>query len=236
VSATLLAGLLLPLLAGCLRVEVSMGVSANDRVSGQIIAATVPRNDGDKGPQLQAPSTLGSRIRIQPYNQDGYVGSQAFFDDLSFGDVEQLSHLSPQADGMFALHFSRSGDLVTLDGTVDLRKVGADSSDVQFTVAFPARVATTNGTREGDSIVTWKLPPGDQTSLRADVRYSDPNTRSFAGWAGIVAGVTIGVALIVAAMAYITRNPWRRADLATPVKVPDAVLDVVDRVKELVKR
>ena len=83
-------------------------------------------------------------------------------------------------------------------------------SDVQFTIAFPARVATTNGNREGDSIVSWKLPPGEVTSLRAEVRYVDPNTRSFAGWAGIVGGVTIGVAAIIAAMAYMNRNPRPR--------------------------
>lgn len=219
-AAAFLTALLVPLLAACLRVEVSMGVSANDRVSGQIIAASVPQHDGDKGPQLQAPSVLGSKIRIQPYNQDGYVGSQAFFEDLSFGDVQQLSHLSSQADGMFNIQFQRSGDLVTLDGKVDLKKVRQDGSDVQFTVAFPARVATTNGTREGDSIVSWKLPPGEVSSLRADVRYADPNTRSFAGWAGIVAGVTIGVALMIGGLAYVNRNPWRRPDLVKPIKLP----------------
>ncbi len=208
------------LLTGCLRVQVSMGVSSNDRVSGRVVAATVPANDKDKGPQLKAPDTLSGKVRVDPYSQDGYVGSQVYFDDLTFGEVQQLGSLSDQTQGMFTLQFNRVGDLVTLTGRVDLKGLPPHGSDVQFTVAFPARVATTNGTREGDSVVTWKLPAGDVSTLRAEVGYADPNTRSFAGWAGIVGGITLAVAAVVAVLAYMTRNPdppafvraarWRR--------------------------
>ncbi len=184
-----------------------MGVSADDRVSGQIVAAVVPEDENDKGPQLVVPDSLSSKVRVQAYNQDGYVGSQAFFSDLTFGDVEQLGHLSAENSGTFQIQLKRTGDLVSLDGKVDLKAVPTQGSDVQFTIAFPARVATTNGNREGDSIVSWKLPPGDVSTMRAEVKYADPSTRSFAGWAGIMGGVTIGVAAIVAALAYINRNP-----------------------------
>lgn len=201
-----LAVLTLPLLTGCLRVQVSMGVSANDRVSGQIVAAVVPMNEQDKGPQLTPPDSLAGKIRVQEYKMDGYVGSQAFFSDLTFGDIQQLGSMSDQASGGFQLSLRRTGDLVTLDGKVDLKTVPVQGTDVQFTIAFPARVATTNGTREGDSIVSWKLPAGEVTNLRAEVRYADPNTRSFAGWAGIMGGVALGVAAIVAALAWMSRN------------------------------
>lgn len=210
VAALTMFALLVPLLAGCLRVQVSMGVSADDRVSGQIVAATVPKDEADKGPQLEPPDSLESKVRVQEYKQDGYVGSQAFFQGLSFGDVQQLGQMSDQSAGAFQLQLQRSGDLVTLTGKVDLKSVPAQGTDVQFTIAFPARVATTNGTRENDSIVSWKLPPGEVTTIRAEVRYSDPNTRSFAGWAGIVGGATLGVAAIIAALAYVTRDPRPR--------------------------
>jgi hypothetical protein len=200
--------LLLPLLAGCLRVQASMGVSSNDRVSGHIVAAVVPANDKDKGPQLKVPDTLsGKDVRVEPYTQDGYVGSQVYFDDLTFGEVQQLGTLSDQTQGMFNLQFTRTGDLVTLTGRVDLKTVPPQGSDVQLTVAFPARVATTNGTRAGDSIVSWKLPPGDVSTVKAEASYADPNTRSFAGWAGIVGGITLAVAAIVAGLAWYRRNP-----------------------------
>src|SRR5690606_13830509 len=97
-------------------VQVSMGVSSNDRVSGRIVAAVVPASAEDTGPQLTAPEALAAKVRVEPYNQDGYVGSKVFFEDLSFGDVQQLSQLNEQAQGMIQLQFQRSGDLVSLNG------------------------------------------------------------------------------------------------------------------------
>ncbi|MBF6174132.1 DUF3153 domain-containing protein [Nocardia blacklockiae] len=211
----MLAVLLMPLLAGCLRLQVSMGVSSNDRVSGRIVAAAVPANDKDKGPELKVPESLSAKVRVEPYTQDGYAGSQVYFDDLTFGEVQQLGQLSDETQGMFNLQFTRTGDQVVLSGRVDLRTVPPQGSDVQFTVAFPSRVGTTNGTREGDSVVSWKLPPGDVSPVRAEVKYADPNTRSFAGWAGIVGGITLAVAAIVAVLAYVSRNPtppWARTN------------------------
>lgn len=209
-----------PLLTGCLRLQVSMGVSEDDRVSGQIIAATIQTSDSDIGPQLEPPESLGNRIRVEEYRQDGYVGSRAFFSDLTFGDVQQLQAMSTQSGGTYQLEFQRSGDVVTLAGQVDLSSLSEQGSDVQLTVAFPARVATTNGVRDKDNVVTWKLPAGESTMVRAEVRYADPGTRSFVGWAGIVGGVTIGVAAIIGAMAYLARNPPlpRPAESQVPAK------------------
>ena len=217
VSVLALVLMAAPMLAGCLRVQVSMGVSANDRVSGQIVAATIPTSDSDAGPTLTAPDSLSDKVRIQSYRSDGYVGSEVFFSDLTFGEVQQLGSLSDQSAGAYQLSLTRAGDLVTLAGQADLTSVPVTGTDVQFTIAFPARVATTNGTRDGDNVVTWKLPAGDRTTLRAEVRYSDPNTRSFAGWAGIVGGVTIGIAAITGGMAYLSRNPPVRRRDHTPV-------------------
>ncbi|WP_241386164.1 LppM family (lipo)protein [Rhodococcus sp. CH91] len=202
--------LAVPFLTGCLRVQATMGISSDDRVSGQIVAATIPADENDPGPELTAPSALASKVRVQDYAQDGYVGSQVFFNDLTFGDVQQLATMSDQSAGMFQLNLQRSGDLVALNGRVDLESAPTQGTDVQFTIAFPARVATTNGTRESDSIVTWKLPAGEVSTLRAEVRYSDPNTRGFAGWAGIMAGGALGVTLIIAGAAWFTRNPAPR--------------------------
>ena len=71
-----LALMLVPLLAGCIRVQVSMGVSANDRVTGQVVAAAIPANEADKGPQLNPTFVAGGqdtgsgvqegRVRRQP--------------------------------------------------------------------------------------------------------------------------------------------------------------------------
>eukprot|EP01133_Synstelium_polycarpum_P028126 gene28126-34059_t len=211
-----LALMLVPLLAGCIRVQVSMGVSANDRVTGQVVAAAIPANEADKGPQLTPPSSLEDKIRVQEYKKDGYVGSQAFFSDLSFGDVAQLGSMYAEGSGSFQITLKRSGDTVTLDGKADLKTVPTQGADVQVSIAFPARVGTTNGTRDGDSRVSWTLPAGEVSTMRAEVNYADPSTRSFAGWAGIMAGLALGVAIVVGAMAWMARNraPIKRAPAA----------------------
>ncbi|HET8992507.1 MAG TPA: DUF3153 domain-containing protein [Rhodococcus sp. (in: high G+C Gram-positive bacteria)] len=207
IAAFALLILMVPALTGCLRVQTSMGISSDDRVSGQVVAATIPIDENDKGPELTVPSALAGKVRIQEYAQDGYVGSQVFFSDLTFGDVQQLATMSDQSAGSFQLSLQRAGDLVSLTGRVDLEAAPERGTDVQFTIAFPARVATTNGDRESDSIVSWKLPAGEVSTLRAEVRYSDPNTRGFAGWAGIVAGGATAVTLLIGALAWFTRNP-----------------------------
>ncbi|MBO0856376.1 MAG: DUF3153 domain-containing protein [Nocardia sp.] len=213
-SVALLTTLLLPLLTGCLRAQVAMGVSSNDRVSGHLIAAVLPANPKDTGPELKAPQQLAAKIRIESYKQDGYVGSQVYFDDLTFGEVQQLGGLSDQTQGMFNLQFNRTGDKVTLNGRVDLRSVPPLGADMQLSIAFPAKVGTTDGDRDGDSAVSWKLTAGEVNTVKAETSYADPNTRSFAGWAGIVGGITLAVAAIVAVLAYLTRNPtppWQRS-------------------------
>jgi hypothetical protein len=203
-AAALLALLLIPLSSACVRVQVSMGVSANDRVSGIIVAAAVPRKAGDPGPELKVPSTLGAKVQVEPYNQDGYVGSRAKFYELTFGEVQQLTQLSDQTK--VDLVFQRAGDLLALNGTADLKAVPTAGADIQFKIRFPARVAVTNGISEDDTTVFWKLTPGEQTRIRAEVRYADPNTRGFAGWALIVGTATLAVAVIIGALAYVNRG------------------------------
>ncbi len=110
-GAAVLALLLVPLLAGCLRVQVSMGVSADDKVSGQIVAATVPKDDDDKGPQLTPPDSLADRMRVQEYDKDGYVGTQVFFSGLSFGEVRDLGSMSADTSGVLHCRCSEPVDL-----------------------------------------------------------------------------------------------------------------------------
>ena len=89
-----LAGLLLltaPMTVGCVRIKANITVSPNDQVSGQIIAAAVPRNETDTGPKLSADVPFPQKIAISSYKRDGYVGSQAVFSDLTFAELPQLA-------------------------------------------------------------------------------------------------------------------------------------------------
>lgn len=198
-----------PVLAGCLRVQASITVSSEDRVSGEIIAAVKPRDDKDAGPQFTDDLDFNRKISIGRYNEDGYVGSTARFSDLSFAEVPQLANLSRDATGV-DISLRRAGNLVLLEGRVDLTNVTNPDADVKFSAEFPGEITTTNGERIGSNAVEWKLKPAAVTTMSAQARYSDPSTRSFAAtaiWLGLAALLTAGI---------ITALAWRDHDRTTP--------------------
>jgi hypothetical protein len=207
--ALLLLCLTAPLLAGCLRVHTSITVSPEDRVSGEIIAAVKPRDDKDAGPQFDENLSFRQKVSVGRYTADGYVGSTATFSDLSFAELPQLANLSRDATGV-DVSLRRAGNLVILEGRVDLTNVTDSEADVTFTAAFPGEVTSTNGERVDSTRVEWKLKPGTVTTMTAQSRYPDPSTRSFAAtaiWLGLAACLAAG---IIAALA------WRDHDRTSP--------------------
>lgn len=211
-----LAGLLLltaPMTVGCVRVKANITVSANDEVSGQIIAAAVPRNDTDAGPKLSADVPFPQKVAISSYKRDGYVGSQAVFSDLTFAELPQLAAMNRDAAGV-DLSLRRAGNLVILEGRVDLTSLSDPEADVELTVAFPGEVTSTNGEHIGTDTVRWKLKPGVVSTMSAQARYTDPSTRSFVHAATWLALSTFGAAGLVALMAWLgrDRSPRLRTD------------------------
>jgi hypothetical protein len=197
--------LLMPLLAGCVRVNVSITISPDDQVSGQIIAAVKPRNDKDAGPQLDPNLPFSRKVAISKYDHDGYVGSQAAFSDLTFAELPELANLNPDAQGV-NLSLRRAGDLVILEGRADLTLLTDPDADVELTVAFPGTVSSTNGDRIDSETVQWKLRPGVVSTMTAQARYTDPSTRSFRGaalWLGLS---SLAVAAVVAVLAWRARD------------------------------
>jgi hypothetical protein len=184
-----------PLLAGCLRVHASITVSPDDQVSGEIIAAVKPRDDKDDGPQFDENIAFSQKIAVQSYRSDGYAGSKATFTNLTFAEVPQLANLSRDATGV-DISLRRAGDLVILEGRVDLTNVTDPEADVTFSAAFPGEVTSTNGDRIDTGTVEWKLKPGAVTTMSAQSRFTDPATRSFgaaAMWLGLAAALAAGV-------------------------------------------
>ncbi|BBY53303.1 protein LppM [Mycolicibacillus koreensis] len=210
-TIALLLLLVAPWMVGCVRVKASITISPDDTVSGQIIAAAKPRNDADLGPQLNADLPFGRKVAVSKYNRDGYVGSQAVFSDLTFGELPQLAGMNPDAAGM-NLTLRRSGDLVILEGRVDLTGLqdseapGASEADIRLTVTFPGEVVSTDGKRLTAEMVEWNPAPGVVSTMSAQARYTDPSTRSFiraATWLGLGA---FAVAALVALLAWQVRD------------------------------
>jgi hypothetical protein len=198
-----------PLLAGCLRVHASIAVSPDDLVSGEIIAAVKPRDDKDQGPQFDENMGFSQKVDVQSYKADGYTGSEATFTDLTFAEVPQLANLSRDTNGV-DISLRRAGELVILEGRVDLTNVTDPDADVKFSASFPGDVTSTNGDRIDAATVEWKLKPGAVTTMSAQSRYTDPATRSFGAaalWLGLAAALA---AAIIGALA------WRDRDRASP--------------------
>jgi hypothetical protein len=196
----MMLAVIVPLAVGCVRVNVSMTVSQDDTVSGQIIAAAKPRNNEDKGPQLLNSLPFSNKLTVSNYERDDYVGSQAVFSGLTFAELPQLANMNRDAAGV-DLSLRRAGDLVILEGRADLTSLADPDADVSLSVAFPGEVTSTNGNQVSSDVVEWKMKPGVVSTMNAQARYTDPSARSFTGaavWLGfgafLVAGVIGGVA------------------------------------------
>src|ERR1700733_6278647 len=202
--------LLVPLATGCLRARASLTISPDDLVSGEIIAAAKPKTSKDSGPQLDSNNLpFNQKVAVSNYDSDGYVGSQAVFSDLTFAELPQLANMNSDAAGV-SLSLRRNGNLVILEGRADLTAVNDSDADVDLTVAFPGVVTSTNGDRVESDAVSWKLKPGVVSTMTAQARYTDPNTRSFTG-AGVWLGIaSIAAAGVVALLAWLSRDRSER--------------------------
>jgi hypothetical protein len=197
--------LVIPVLAGCVRIKASITISPDDLVSGEVIAAAKPRNASDAGPQLDPNLPFSEKVAISKYDRDGYVGSQAVFSDLTFAELPELANMNSDAQRV-NLSLRRAGDLVILEGRADLTSLTDPSADVELTVAFPGAVTSTNGDRVDPETVQWKLKPGIVSTISAQSRYTDPSTRSFRGaalWLGLSSLVVAG---LVALLAWYSRD------------------------------
>jgi len=179
----------------------TMGISADDRATGEIIVATL---GGAAAPELSTPTAVANRVSVRPYNRDGYAGSDVFFSGLSFAELQQLTTLTSAGAAQYHLALHRAGSIVTLDGSVNLTTLRADGADVQLRINFPGNVTSTNGIRDGDSGVRWQLPAGESSDLQATASYDDPGTRGYQNWLLIVILGVLGASALVAVMAWVT--------------------------------
>jgi hypothetical protein len=197
--------LVIPVLAGCVRIHASITISPDDLVSGEIIAAAKQHNDKDAGPQLDPNLPFSQKVAISKYDHDGYVGSQAVFSDLTFAELPELANMNSDAQGV-NLSLRRAGDLVILEGRADLTSLTDPDADVELSVAFPGTVTSTNGERMDPDTVQWKLKPGVVSTMNAQARYTDPSTRSFRSAALWLALASFVVAGVVALLAWYSRD------------------------------
>lgn len=204
IGLLVLAALMIVSASGCLRVQAALAVSQDDLVSGEVVIAALPVNTEDNGPDLTIPPQLQDKVRTEPYTQDGYVGQRVTFSGLRFNDMTLLVE-SISTFQQYRLTFRRSGDLVTVAGSIDLTQVPADRADVQLRIAFPGTISRTNGEEE-DGTLTWAPKPAAVTEFGATAQYTDSSGVSWTQWVAIVGGGAVGVALLVVLLALFTHR------------------------------
>jgi hypothetical protein len=209
---TLIAGFAFIVLAvglltgGCVRSKVAVAVSNDDLVTGEMVIAAVVQSDQEPGTVLAPPADLASKIRTQPYRQDGYAGTRLLFAGLTFDEFDRLIKTSAEVPAGLQLNLRRAGGLVVLNGRVDLTGVpNPERVDVQIRFSFPGTIIGTNGDHQNET-VSWIAQPGKVTELSATARYAEPGTRGWGQWALLLGGMTGSTVVIIALLAYYTHR------------------------------
>ncbi len=127
------------------------------------------------------------------------------FSDLTFAELPQLANMNRDAAGV-DISLRRAGELVILEGRVDLTTLNDPDADVSMSVSFPGEVTSTNGDQVSSDVVEWKLKPGIVTTMNAQARYTDPSARSFTGAAIWLTVGSFVVAGIIGAVAWMARD------------------------------
>jgi hypothetical protein len=201
-SASLLAVGLLA--SGCVRVHASLGVSASDLVSGSAIVAAQP-TAGAPNTQLDIPTGMAGQVTTKPYAADGYQGSTVTFRNLTFTQVSALATSISNQSASYHIAFQRSGDLVTMAGSVDLSQLPASGVDVRLKVDFPGPVTTTNGTKHGQT-VTWVMKAGTVTPFNATDNYALGNSHGWKFWSLALGGAIVLIAVFITGLALLARR------------------------------
>jgi hypothetical protein len=87
------------LLTGCLRYQVDLTVSSDERVSGTVVFAikTSDPNLARSGGGI--PEDLRGKVTSEPYRQDGYLGERVTLHELTFAETERLFVSASRARG-----------------------------------------------------------------------------------------------------------------------------------------
>ncbi len=202
----LLAVLALLALTGCTRVQVALAVQPDDTVDGTVVVATPEGAPDGRGPQLEVPADLAGEVELSPYDQDGFVGTRAAFENLSFAQVAQLNLLGGNASGRANLELRRVGERIAVQGRADLTTMPVDRADVRLAMSFPGEVVESDGETDGGT-VTWDFVPGEVSQINAAVISTDPNAPSILGWSLLLAGLVVVAAGAAVLLARRDRNP-----------------------------
>jgi hypothetical protein len=207
VSLAVLLAVLVLLMTGCIKFDVDLKVSPDDKVSGTVIVAfdrnllsltgqtpeQVIQGSGVSVPAANAPGTS-----VTPYQDDTFAGETIAYDDVDLSEFNQGG-----ADD--SLKIEHVGDEFHVSGTVDFSapqggaknpfgSIGTTPAQLRITLAFPGAVSSSNGQVSGNA-VTWTPTFGQKTELTAVASAIGPSNGAL--WIWVIVGTAIVAAVVV---------------------------------------
>jgi len=178
-SLVTLAGLTL-LLAGCLKLDMAITISPDDRVDGELVFAVNKellelsgQTVDDFLGETAVPSDIEGATQ-EPYEDDRFVGTRVRFEDVALADMQDGA-------GPESLSIERVGDTYEVSGVMDLTtddpqlqgnpfedqvKEAFDTAELRIAITFPGEIIETNGRVDGTTVI-WEPVFGERTELTA---------------------------------------------------------------------
>ena len=188
IAFVLLASFGMIFLTGCVKFDLDLVVNKDSTISGTMIFAvsdalaslgeTDSSQESDVSDELVDPKTKG--VLVEEFKKGGFTGQKITLDRVPFSEFKQGGDSGD-------LTITREGDLITLNGFLDLAMEDADSSedlfaaelaksifasaDFKIRVTFPFEVVSTAGELSEDRrTVTWEPKIGDRVDLKTTVK------------------------------------------------------------------
>lgn len=195
-------------LAGCMKVEMNIALNEDDTANADFVfaveeglGAMLEMTDQEVADELFG--DVASEFpdgRVEPYNQDGFIGSRVIANDQPLSDLNlEDENLSITRDGD---DYVVSG---VFEGITDMGDMGELPATASMTLAvtFPGEVSEYNGELEGTT-VTWNLlSPPDELQARGSASAGG----DFPLWIILVAGAVIGIGIGIAVVFAVRRKP-----------------------------
>jgi hypothetical protein len=198
-------GLLVLVLAGCVRFQADLTLTPENTVSGSVVVAVVLTDETDETREdtaaaaAQIATGLLGDLATSPgvtttdYEQDSYLGQRLDFENVP------LTAFSGTEPG--ALHFERDGDEYVFSGAIDFSGESTEGSGAEddgnltVKVTFPGTVTETDGTVQGTT-VSWSTAVDQRLEMNARGAATPPGP-PLGLIIGIAAAVLLAVAVVV---------------------------------------
>ncbi len=183
------------LLTGCIKLNMELGINADDTVNGTIVLGVqkeLLELTGQSAEDLLGDADLiptgATGVVVESFEDDEFVGQQIIFEDLPIAEFNSGALGASGATGISGvtgagdtLNIAREGETFVVTGVLDLSSglSGAtgpfagtggaqlfESADIQISITFPGEVVQANGEVDGNT-VTYVPEFGERLEINA---------------------------------------------------------------------